>query len=213
MATANGLIFPKASGHGIQIDPADPGFGWEDMLGLIHIRAPGANDPSLNIYRGNLREFQFSNVSMNEAFLEFHVPHDYLLGSDIHIHAHWSQIVVDTGGPAGAPGTVKWSFEASYAKGHQRGAFILPIETSVTQQATAAHQHNLIEVQLSASVPSVSQLDTDDLEPDGIILVRAWRNPGDAADTLNQAPFLHYVDIHYQTTSIGTKQKAPDFYT
>jgi len=71
----------------------------------------------------------------------------------------------------------------------------------------------LAEVQLSASSPSASQLDTDDLEPDGIILVRCYRDPGDASDTLNQVPFLHYVDINYQSAGIGTKQKAPVFYT
>lgn len=25
-------------------------------------------------------------------------------------------------------------------------------------------------------------------------------------------PFCFYLDIHYQSTSIGTKQKSPDFY-
>jgi len=27
------------------------------------------------------------------------------------------------------------------------------------------------------------------------------------------APFLLEADIHYQSTNIGTKQKAPNFYT
>jgi hypothetical protein len=43
--------------------------------------------------------------------------------------------------------------------------------------------------------------------------VRTYRNAADAADTLDQAPFLHYVDIHYQSTGIGTKQKSPPFWT
>jgi hypothetical protein len=71
----------------------------------------------------------------------------------------------------------------------------------------------LAEVQLSAASPSAAQLDSDDLEPDGIILVRCFRDPGDAADTLDQVPFLHYVDIHYQSTNIATKAKIPNFYT
>lgn len=25
--------------------------------------------------------------------------------------------------------------------------------------------------------------------------------------------FIHYVDIHYQSTNLGTKQKSPDFWT
>ena len=35
---------------------------------------------------------------MNEVWNEFHVPHDYVPGSDLYIHVHWSQITVDTGG-------------------------------------------------------------------------------------------------------------------
>lgn len=72
----------------------------------------------------------------------------------------------------------------------------------------------IAEVQLSATSPSGSQLDSDDIETDGVILVRLYRDPADAADTLDQAPFVHYCDIHYQTTGIGTKQRnGPGFWT
>lgn len=216
IALGNGefLIFDKASGNGIKVDTTTPTFPWVDLLGNVTIRSIGANDPTFNVYRGNLRQFQFSQAVMNEVYLEFHLPHDYVKGSDIYIHTHWSQITVDTGGPAGAPGDVKWYFEVSYAKGHNQAAFSAPITTSVVQTASGTqYQHMLAEVQLSAGSPSASQLDSDDLEPDGVILVRCYRDPADAADTLDQGPFLHYVDIHYQSTGIGTKQKAPNFYS
>lgn len=206
------LVLPKTSGNGIRVDPAAATFGWRDLLGYIHIRVPGANDPVLAVHRGNIRQFQFSNALMNEVFAEYHLPHDYLPGSNIHIHAHWSQIVVDTGA-GGAPGTVKWSFETTYAKGHGQSPFSVPGTVSVTQQASAVqYTHMLAEVQLSAAAPGAGQLDTDDLEPDGLILVRAWSDPADAADTLDQAPFLHFVDVHYQSTNVATKQRAPNFY-
>jgi hypothetical protein len=35
----------------------------------------------------------------------------------------------------------------------------------------------------------------------------------DAEDTLDQHPFCHEVDIHYQSTGMATKSKAPNFYT
>ncbi len=206
------LVLPKTAGKGIQIDLSSATFGWQDMLGQVHVRQPGPNDPTLSVYQGSIRQFSFSNGAINEIFNEFHVPHDYLPGSDIFIHVHWSQIVVDTGGPAGVPGTVKWNFDVSYAKGHGQAPFSAPFTTFVTQQAAGVqYRHNLIEVQLSAAAPTAIQLNTALLEPDGIILVRSWRNPADALDTLNQVPFMHYVDIHYQTTCIGTKQKAPPF--
>jgi hypothetical protein len=207
------FVLPKTSGKGIAVDTTTPTFGYRDLLGDVKILSPGANDPTVAVFRDSIRAFSFSNAVMNECFMFFHIPHDYVPGSDVFIHTHWSQNVVDSGGAAGVPGVVKWSFEVSYAKGHDQAAFPASLTTFVTQTASGTqYQHMLIEVQLSAASPSATQIDSDDLEPDGIILVRCFRNPGDAADTLNQVPFLHYVDIHYQSTNIATKAKAPNFY-
>ena len=214
-AFSDSVVLSKNSAHGIKVDPASPTFGFADLLGQVHVRSPGANDPTFAAYSGNIRQFQFSNAGMREAFFEFHVPHDYVLGTDVYIHVHWSQSTVDSGGVGGTPGVVKWQFEITYSKAHNRGAFFTPVVTSVTQQASVTqYQQLLIEIQISATSPSASQIDTDNLEPDGIMLVRVYRDPSDADDTLNQAPFMHYCDIHYQTTGvIGTKNKSPNFYT
>jgi hypothetical protein len=208
------LLLPKTSGIGIKVDLATPTFGWKDLLGEIKILSPGANDPTLAVFRDSVRAFSFSNAVVNEVHLHYHIPHDYLPGSDIFIHFHWSQNVVDTGGPAGVPGDVKWQAEVTYAKGHNQAAFPASFTTSVVQTASGTqYRHMLAEVQLSAASPSATQIDSDILEPDGLIIVRGFRNPADGADTLNQVPFLHFVDIHYQSTGLATKQKAPDFYT
>ena len=207
------LTAPKTAGMGIRVDTDIPTFGWRDILGRVSVRSIGASDPALAVYRGSIRQFMFSNAVTNEVFVEAHIPHDYVPGSDVHIHVHWSQIVVDTGGSAAAPGDAKWSFDLSYAKGHNQAPFSAPVTATVTQTASGTqYQHMIAEVQISAASPSGSQIDSDLLEPDGVILVRAWRDPADAADTLNQNPFLHFVDVHYQSTNIATKQKSPDFY-
>ncbi len=205
---------PKTAGNGIKIDIASPSFGFRDILGEVKILSPGANDPTLAVFRDSLRQFSFSNAVMNEAFFTFHIPHDYVPSSDIYLHFHWAQNVVDTGGPAGVPGDVKWQAEVSYAKGHDQAAFPASFVTSLTATASATqYQHMISELQLSAASPSATQIDSDILEPDGVILMRVFRDPTDAADTLDQVPFLHYSDIHYQSTNIATKAKAPDFYT
>jgi hypothetical protein len=191
--------------------------GWRDMIGAVHVRPGGVNtatyaDPTFAVYRGNVRQFQFAGAKC-EFWGELHIDHDYKPGTDVYMHVHWSQIVVDTGGVAFAPGVVKWYMDVTYAKGHQQMAFASPITTSVTQTASSTqYQHMIAEVQLSASSPSASQIDTDDLEVDGLFLYRVYRDSGDAADTLNQSPFVHFVDIHYQTDRTNTRRKAPDFY-
>lgn len=65
---------------------------------------------------------------------------------------------------------------------------------------------------LSTPGGSASQIDTDLLEPDGLIVLH-FNVPTIPTVTGGAAkPFIHYVDVHYQSTGIGTKQKAPDFY-
>lgn len=212
------VTLSKTSGKGLKVDTSTPTFPWHDLLGAISIRGVGATDPSYNIYRGGIRGYQF-DVN-EEVFIEFHMPHDYVPGSDIYLHFHHSINGKTTAGVTAGTvngGTTTWGAEVSYSKGHNQGAFSAPITTTVTSTTTAStlYQHYITEVQLSAASPSASQLDSDDLEVDGLILVRAYLSANDitVVSGVKPAPFLHFVDIHYQSTGIGTKQKAPNFWT
>jgi len=207
----DGIVVDKATGIGIKIDAIDPSFGWRDITAALNARATGPAVPTYAQYNGTtIYQHQFSNATTQEIWVEFHIPHDYVPGSDIYIHAHWSQTSIDTGGAAGAPGVCKWSFDALYAQGHQQQAFPANVTTVTVEQAASgvARQHMIAEVKLSTD----GTLGNNVIVIDGVILVRVWRNPNDAADTLNQAPFLHFCDLHYQSTNVATKNKAPDFY-
>ena len=215
---SGGVVLPKASGIGVKVDPAAPSYPWHDLLGAISIRGVGATDPGYNVYRGGIRGYQFA--VNDEVFIEFHIPHDYVPGSDIHLHFHWSiNGKTKAGAAAGTVtgGTTTWGSEVSYSKGHNQAAFIAPITRTVVSATTAStlYQHYITETQLSAASPSASQLDSDDLEVDGVILCRAYLSANNITVSSGSvpAPFLHYVDVHYQSTGIGTKQKAPDFWT
>lgn len=54
-------------------------------------------------------------------------------------------------------------------------------------------------------------LDASIIETDGIILSRCWRDAARTADTLNVAPFLHFNDIHYQSTGVATRGRNYPF--
>lgn len=215
---ADTITLPKTSGKGIKVDTATPTYPWHDLLGAISIRGVGATDPSYNVYTGGIRGYHF-DVN-EEVFVEFHIPHDYVPGSNIYLHFHHSINGKTTAGVTGGTvtgGTVTWGAEVTYAKGHNQAAFITPITTTVasTTHAATLLQHYITEVQLSAASPSASQLDSDNLEVDGLILVRAYlsANGITVSSGATPAPFLHYVDIHYQSTNIGTKNKSPGFWT
>lgn len=184
--------------------------GWRDLVGDIRVQDVGsAAAPSWVAYQGNIKAWSFpasGGAALREVYLTFHVDHDYKPGSDLHIHAHWSC-------PAAATGNVKWYFEVTYAKGHNQAPFPAAKTCSVVQAASGtAYQHMIAEVQMTAASPDATQFDSDDIEVDGIIMVRAYRSRDDAADTCDQTVFLHTVDIHYQSDRTTTLNKSPNFY-
>jgi len=210
------IILPKESGSGIQIGPYPATYGWRDLLGPIDVKTVGATEPIWALYRGSIYAYTFDTATA-ECFLTFHIPHDWVpgvvgAGRSAYIHMHWSTNVVATG-------NIEWNFDISYADGHgvAGGAadpFIAPITVKVVQQAsTTQYGHMIAEVEFANDGGTGGKLDYNTIVVDGLLLVRAYRIKGNAADTLNQVPFGHTCDIHYQSTNLGTKQKEPDFYT
>ncbi len=212
-----GLVVPKTVGTGIKVDVSDPTFGWKDLLGEISGQG-GSTGPRWNTYQGSLKQYQF-NRNVTESWINFHLPHDFLPGTDMYIHAHWSQIVVDTGGPDGVPGDVEWKFDISYASGYSTPGgvghgFSAPVTFTVVQQgSTTQFAHMIAEVQFAQSGGGGGMLDSDLIEIDGILMVRVYRERGNPADTLTEDPFLHYSDCHHVSSGImGTKRKGFPFY-
>lgn len=198
-------VFPKAAGAAVKVDLDSPTYGWADIIGRVSIRGVGATNPTYAVYRGGIRGYQFA--VNDEVFCEFHMPHDYAPGTDVYAHAHWS---LATGGVSE---NVTWGFEVAYSKGHNQAAFGAPvtIATAATASSTTQYQHIITEVQISSDGGSGgTKLDSSAFEPDGLIIMRAYLSANSGAT----APFLHFVDLHYQTTGVqGTKNKAPNFYT
>jgi len=208
LSVSGNLLLPKTSGNGIKVDLTTPTFGWRDLLGEIRVRGVGATDPSDATYRGGIKAFQFA--VNDEAWVNFHIPHDYVAGSDIHLHFHWSHISTLVTG-----GSVTWGYEITYAKGHNQAAFIAPVSgTFAGNASTTQYQHIITETQISAASPSGSQIDSDNLEPDGVLVVRVYLSANNITSSgAVPDPFLHFSDVHYQSTNIATKDKVPDFYT
>jgi len=201
---------PKTSGTGIKIGgEGDDTFGWHDLTGPLQIDSDDANRALMQTYRGVLKQRQFIEA-VSEAYVDFHIPHDYLPGSAIYIHAHWSHnSALVTGG------SVTWKFDAMYAKGHTQQAFSAPVPITVAQSAnTTQYMHMIAETAASTPGGSAVQLDTDLMEVDGIIQCLVSLDSNDITSSgAVPDPFVHQVDIHYQSIGAPTKQRAPDFYT
>jgi hypothetical protein len=199
-SVSSGLIMPKTSGLGIKVDPEAPTFGWRDLTADINVRGSGGSDPTYSVYTGTvLRAYEFSATAEKEVFFVFHVPHDWVPGTDIFFHAHWSNA-------AAVPntGNVVWGFDYSFAKGFNQEAFPAITTVTVTQACPATRYQHMVAETAAVTIPT--------MEVDGLILVRGYRKAADAADTCTDAVFLHTMDIHYQSHNMATKQKAPNFY-
>ena len=200
----------KAKTEGIKTDAlGTPTFPWHDITGALNVDGDSANRAPFNTYRNTIKSRQFT-TGLKEAFVDFHIPHDYVSGTELYIHVHWSHISATVTG-----GSATWGIEMIYAKGHDQAAFAASVTPTILQNAsTTQYQHMIAETAMTTSGGSGTQLDTALIEADGVVQARIYLDSNDITDSVTVPdPFVHFVDIHYQSTGIGTKQKTPDFWT
>lgn len=204
-----GLILPTQSGYGIKHGTqATNDWGWRDIIGEVAPKTTGAGTPARALIQGNVGAYAFALNDVCDFVM--HMPHDLVPGSHLFWHLHWLHNGTDI------TGTFEATNYASYAKGHNQAnipAEVAPLITynTVDLATTPRYRHRIDEVQISASSPSATQIDSDDLEPDGILLVTAkvTQLPTVTGGSL----FILFGDLHYQSTMGGTKNKAPNFFT
>ena len=204
-----GMHVPKTAGTGITIGPNGAStFGWWDNVGQLDVHGE-AGDATRSVYRGGIKAFQFTEGK--SAYVDFHMMHDYVPGTDMYIHVHWSHASTLVTG-----GTCTWVFEVMYAKGYNQAPFSVPVLIAVTQSAsTTQYQHMIAETVASTPGGSGVLLDRDLLEVDGLIQCRLYLDSNDLTVSGGGVPepFAHFVDIHYQSTNVATKgRNYPDFY-
>jgi len=204
------LQVPKGSSYGIKVDSeGTPDFGWRDLTGIMQTYG-GAGEASRNVFVGGIKALQFTEN--DSAYVDFHFPHDYAMGTHLYVHVHWSHTSALVTG-----GTVTWGIEFTYAKGHNQGAY--PATNAslalVGDDSTTPRQHIITEVLASSVGGSSSTIDVAILEPDAVGMARVYLDSNDITVSGGgiPEPYIHFVDLHYQSTGVGTKNKDPDFWT
>jgi hypothetical protein len=204
------LILPKTSGEGIKVDPTSPTFGWKDLLGDVVPKTAGLGAPTLAVFRDNLRWFNYA--AADDLDILFHIPHDYVQGTDMHLHVHWAH------NGTNISGSISASVYASYAKGHQQENFPSQITATLTVGSlnitnTPQYHHRVDEIQISSSGGSSSTFNTDLIEPDGVVLIHFNVDTIPTITGGTGKPFIFAIDLHYQSTGLATKNKTPNFYS
>jgi hypothetical protein len=208
VSTGN-LVLPKTSGSGIQVDPAAPTWSWRDLEGVIQPKESGAGAPVWTTWSGNIKEWKF--VANDIIDLKFHWPHDHVPGTDVYIHVHWSH----TGSAISGSATVDYRYRWGKRDGAYEAERLLSQTISVTNITSHPALTTFVnEIQLSAATPNTTsgtyQLDTDNFEPDGLLKISFKVN---TIPTITAGDFfIEYIDIHYQSSNVGTKNKASNFY-
>lgn len=203
-----GLVVPKTSGTGIKVDTTSPTFPWAALESHPEAKGVGATDPNWAVYRGNIYQYQFA--VNDEVWYDFTIPHDYVPGTDIWIEIDWSHnSTIVTGG------SVTWGFDMTYAKVNNQAAFPATVNPTVSSNAsTTQYQVISATIQLSATTPSGTQIDTDDLEPGGILLLRGYLSANNITSSgAVPDPFKHDIQLLYQSSNVGTKNKQNPYYT
>jgi hypothetical protein len=203
------IIVPKTSGEGIKVDTTTPTYPWADKEGTYLFNTAGLNAPTITVYRGGVtRALKF--IASDRMDYQFHMPHDWAPGTDLYIHVHWSH-----NGTA-ITGNASFQFDYTYAKGHNQANFPAEKQQTITYATTdiattPQYRHRIEETQLSDATGSGNYLNRGDLEVDGLVIgsLTLTALPTITAGSL----FVHFIDLHYQSTGIGTKAKVPNFYT
>ena len=202
------LVLPKTSGQGIQVEGAAPTFGWCDIIGMATFNTAGANSPAIAAFRGgNCRALQF--IANDRMDFVFHLPHDYAPGTDMHAHVHWLH-----NGTA-ITGNAAFRMDYTYAKGHNQAIFPAEKTQTVTYATTniattPQYQHRIDEIVISSAGGSATLLDSAQFEPDGLVMLALSLT---TLPTITAGGLFNLTaDLHYQSTGIGTKAKAPNFY-
>ena len=195
------IVMNSSPTQGIQIGSQTGGYsyGWRDIIGVPQEPVAGSGKPSwTQIASSGVYTWNYATNDLQ--YYSYHLPHDYVPGTDIYFHTHWFSSTT-------AGGSARWQYDFIYAQGHQQGPFPTTATTVYSQQVqeTTAYTHMISETD-AVTIAS--------LETDGLILLKVTRiAPTGGPSDVSGGVFVPVIDIHYQSHNLATRNKAPNFYT
>ena len=177
--------------------------GWADIVSEFYTRS-GPASPGVSAFRGGIYLLEFSDTDTLEAFSNFHIPHAYRPGTMIYPHIHFSVA-------SNNAGTVRWGVEWTFARRHDStGLRVFPEPSTIyidfAVPANSAYTHFVAEAAQGAGIPGA------DIEVDGMIMTRVFREPAHANDTFVGSVWAITADLHIEVDRHATPNRAPNFY-
>lgn len=177
---------------------------WSQIGSEPTVREGDVNAPGLSNFRDGLYEYSYINGVLNQSYLNFDVPFDYAVGTDLMVGVHWSP------GSSTSTGTVRFGFEFTYAWAYAPGANTVfgPSQTvyiNCSQADGTAYAHYINFNDPASNFPAAG------VQQNMRFLVRFFRDGANVADTFAAPIFVIGVDFFYQTNRFGTATKVPPF--
>jgi len=160
----------KTEGVGIKVDTASPTFPWVDLIGLVqpNLDHP-ASSPEVVEFRTGINAYAYDNGDKLDC--TYHIPHDWCPCSDSFVHLHWAHNGTAISGDFTVQVKVSYSSRDG-ATVFPAATTLVPITVATTNIATTPqYKHFVTEVPLTTASPSANELDSDDIEVDGLFLI------------------------------------------
>lgn len=184
--------------------------GWKDLRVPAHaVKVPASSGPDLIKFRDDgsgsqgIYSLGFDNTSEEEVYMALQMPHDWIQGSDVYPHVHWSDVTAGTQNER-----VCWGLEYTI---QDEGA-VIPLTTIILGNTVEDWSSGDLIIQYHHyTTPIGSGIDMSGITgTSAIILCRLFRNVsgsgGDLDDFGEDAVMLEF-DIHYEANKIGTSEK------
>lgn len=185
---------------GINVDPTDQGYVWEDLTAPINPDTKSGASYTLVALTGTAEMFMFAFDTTNDAsYLYFHIPHWIHPGTGVFFHVH-----VFIGTTAGS-GVI--DFELAYLHAPLNAAYTpgtLPKAHCTSGTLSAVSSQSFV-------LETPSEYLAGQLQVDDVLAIRIRRltvaNGG--ADTFTGANvYVSHVDLHIRKSKFGTMYRS-----
>jgi len=204
-----GPLSPSEADANLDLLNDRTGDGWFDIVSEFFTRG-GPAAPGVSQFIGGIYLLEFSDTDVLEAYANFHVPHSYRRNTMIYPHVHFAV-------KANGSGTVRWGVEWTFARRHDSTGQIrfgntqtIYIDFAVPNNSGEYNGQNPIH--FVAEAPQNFGIPGDNIEVDGMIMCRIFRDPAHPNDTFVGSAWAITSDLHIEVDRHSTPNRAPNFY-
>lgn len=174
--------------------------GWQVISGAVST-AGIANAPPIRLYKGVIGVMAFAADTVQECTVFFHIPKNYIDGSDIYPHGHVIPATVSSG-------DVRWGFDYTWANDYSavdvaagppdvNHKFGTPQTGYITQTITGDQQdaNYAIEAAGPMSFPA--------MKGHAMLIMRVYRDATNVLDTYPDEIYLSSIGLYLRVQGFG----------